>query len=211
MRAPRSRGRQRMIPLCGAGRTPNRGRQPPELCQPHTIARCEGSDKSARAATPFSSIMVRRRRWLAPKLGLVRPRALILVWGFGSRADQGQDCRARPFLCSSEERFFVPSTGVGTRRAQPRSSLTEGHRRRRRAAGLTAASAARGSPVRDEAGAAWGRRTRRGTGRHRNAAWPRHLVSGPGRDPGTLILHATTKARPTRDGTHLRKRGRAPG
>jgi hypothetical protein len=62
--------------------------------------------------------------------------------------------RAPPFLCSSEERFFVPSTGVGPRRGQPRSSLTEGHRRRRRAAGLTAASTARGSPVRDEEGAA---------------------------------------------------------
>jgi hypothetical protein len=42
-----------MAPLCSAGRTAYRGREPPQFCQPHTIARCEGSDKSARAATIF--------------------------------------------------------------------------------------------------------------------------------------------------------------
>ena len=42
-----------MAPLCSAGRTPNRGRQPPQFCKPHTVARREGSDKSARAATIF--------------------------------------------------------------------------------------------------------------------------------------------------------------
>ena len=34
MRAPRSQGRQRMVPLCSAGRTPNRGCEPPQFCQP---------------------------------------------------------------------------------------------------------------------------------------------------------------------------------
>jgi hypothetical protein len=58
------------------------------------------------------------------------------------------------FLCSSAERFFVPSVDYRPRRAQARSSLTEGHRQRRRAAGLTAASAARDWRVWDEAGAA---------------------------------------------------------
>jgi hypothetical protein len=53
MRAPRSPGQQRMAPLCSAGRTPNRGRQPPELCQPHTVAHREGSDQLARAASIF--------------------------------------------------------------------------------------------------------------------------------------------------------------
>ena len=42
-----------MVPLCSAGRTANRGREPRQFYQPHTIARREGSDKSARAATPI--------------------------------------------------------------------------------------------------------------------------------------------------------------
>ena len=42
-----------MAPLFSAGRTAYRGRKPPQFCQPHTIARCERSDKSARAATIF--------------------------------------------------------------------------------------------------------------------------------------------------------------
>jgi hypothetical protein len=42
-----------MVPLCSAGRTAIRGREPPQFYQPCTIARCEGSDKSARAATIF--------------------------------------------------------------------------------------------------------------------------------------------------------------
>jgi hypothetical protein len=58
------------------------------------------------------------------------------------------------FLCSSGERFFVPSVDYRPRRAQARSSLTEGHRRRRRAAGLTGAGGARDWRVWDEAGAA---------------------------------------------------------
>ena len=69
-------------------------------------------------------------RRLAPDVYL-RVAPLVLVWAWC----QGQDCRAAEFLCSSEERFFVASTGFHTRRARPRSSLTEGHRRRRRAAG----------------------------------------------------------------------------
>src|SRR5574337_611812 len=53
MRAPRSRGRQRMVPLCSAGRTAYRGREPPQRCQPqHGPPSC-GSDKPARAATIF--------------------------------------------------------------------------------------------------------------------------------------------------------------
>ena len=42
-----------MVPLCSAGQTANRGRKPPQLCRPDTIARRQGSDKSARAATPI--------------------------------------------------------------------------------------------------------------------------------------------------------------
>ena len=42
-----------MVPLCSAGRTAIRGREPPQFYQPCAIARCEGSDKSARAATIF--------------------------------------------------------------------------------------------------------------------------------------------------------------
>jgi hypothetical protein len=43
----------KMAPPCSAGRTPNRGRQPPQLCQPHPIARRQGADQSARPATVF--------------------------------------------------------------------------------------------------------------------------------------------------------------
>jgi hypothetical protein len=45
------------------------------------------------------------------------------------------------FLCSRGERFFVPSADYRGRGAQARSSLTEGHRRMRREAGLKATSA----------------------------------------------------------------------
>jgi hypothetical protein len=40
-----------------------------------TVARCQGSDKSARAATPFSFIMARRRRWLAAYISALHRRA----------------------------------------------------------------------------------------------------------------------------------------
>src|SRR3981189_3522285 len=42
-----------------------------------------------------------------------------------------------------------------------------------------------------------------------HAEIPHHLVSGPGRKPGTTILHARVKARPSKDGTHLRSGGRS--
>jgi len=61
-----------MIPLCGAGRTPNRGCEPPQFCQPHTIALVKAPTNRPAPPPPFSSIMVRLRRWLAPKLGLPR-------------------------------------------------------------------------------------------------------------------------------------------
>ena len=53
MRAPRSRGRQRMVPLCSAGRTAYRGCWPPQRCQPQHDRPSRGSDKPARAATIF--------------------------------------------------------------------------------------------------------------------------------------------------------------
>jgi hypothetical protein len=53
MRAPRSQGRQTMIPLCSAGRTAYRGRKPPQICQPQHDRPRQGSDKPARAATIF--------------------------------------------------------------------------------------------------------------------------------------------------------------
>jgi hypothetical protein len=53
MRAPRSRGRQRMVPLCSAGRTAYRGREPPQRCRPQHDRPSRGSGKSARAATFF--------------------------------------------------------------------------------------------------------------------------------------------------------------
>src|SRR5271166_3148681 len=53
MRAPRSRGRQRMVPLRSAGRTAYRGREPPQRCQPRHGHPPRGSDNSARVATIF--------------------------------------------------------------------------------------------------------------------------------------------------------------
>ena len=53
MRAPHSRGRQRMVPLCSAGRTAFRGCEPPQRCQPQHDRPLRGSNKSARAATIF--------------------------------------------------------------------------------------------------------------------------------------------------------------
>src|SRR5271156_4975743 len=53
MRAPRSRGRQRMVPLRSAGRTAYRGRKPPQRCRPQHDRPSRGSDKSARPATIF--------------------------------------------------------------------------------------------------------------------------------------------------------------
>src|SRR5271157_1680360 len=54
MRAPRSRGRQRMVPLCSAGRTAYRGRKPPQRCQPQHDRPWGDSDKPAYAATIFT-------------------------------------------------------------------------------------------------------------------------------------------------------------
>ena len=66
-RAPRSQGRQRMVPLRSAGRTFNRGCQPPQVVVSlNTIARGEARTNRP-APPPFSSIMARRRCWLAPK------------------------------------------------------------------------------------------------------------------------------------------------
>jgi hypothetical protein len=71
-----------------------------------------------------------------------------LVWGPGSQegvlqraptAWQRSPCSVSLF---DRGRFFVATTVVRERRAQPRSRLAEGHRRRRREAALTAASTA---------------------------------------------------------------------
>jgi hypothetical protein len=77
-----------MVPLCSGGRTPNRGRQPPELCQPHMIARCEGSDKTARAATIF--------------IHNGAPQALV-----GSQAVASQAVACMTFLFSTDPRIQV--------------------------------------------------------------------------------------------------------
>ena len=42
-----------MVPLCSAGRTAYRGREPPQRCQPQHDRPSRGSDKPARAATFF--------------------------------------------------------------------------------------------------------------------------------------------------------------
>ena len=108
------------------------------------------------------------------------------------------------FLCSTDGRFFVPTTRVRERRAEPRSRLAAGHRRRRREAALTAASTTRCWRCRDEGWRVW-RQGDPGLGRERAMRQrPHHLVSGRVRKPGTLIFHAWVKARPRRDGTHLR-------
>jgi len=82
------------------------------------------------------------------------------------------------FLGSTEGRFFVPTACRSQRRAQPRSRLAAGHRRRRREAALTAASPALGWSV-----GTIGRETER---RDMILDWacasirwePHHLVSG---------------------------------
>src|SRR6266571_8395190 len=69
-----------------------------------------------------------------------------LVWGLKS-----QEVILGYVICLSSlisflvrpRRFFVPTAIWQERRAQTRSSLAEGHRRRRREAGLTASSTAR--------------------------------------------------------------------
>src|SRR5271157_2950152 len=43
-----------MVPLCGAGRTDNRGRQPPQGKSASARSPRQGSDKTARPATIFT-------------------------------------------------------------------------------------------------------------------------------------------------------------
>ena len=64
-RAPRSRGRQRMVPLCGAGRTAYRGRKPPQRFPASTRSPVPRLGINRPPPPPFSFIMARRRRWLA--------------------------------------------------------------------------------------------------------------------------------------------------
>src|SRR6266436_1519742 len=144
-------------------------------------------------------------------LGLAKARPN-LVWGLKS---QEAILRLRHFSISlisflvRPRRFFVPTAVWQERRAQTRSSLAEGHRRRRREAGLTASSTVRAwrgrddwwRPLADDMIQDWAVCEACG-----NTASP--CIRSGLEGAGTLIFHARVKARPKEDGTHLHERCR---
>ncbi len=100
-------------------------------------------------------------------------------------------------------RFLVRAKSVSSSRARglnaARAAAVKPNRRtppKAARSGLDGGEHGAKLPVRGEGGAAMVGRRWGGTGPYRSAAWPRHLVSGRARRPDTLILHATTKARP---------------